>query len=227
MPDLTDRDIRHRDIIPADKLKATHAVVIGVGAIGSQVARQLAHIGVGEMTIIDPDEVSVENLGPQGFDEDDIGMSKVSVIAIEVGAINSELVLDMDKDVFRPSHLPSGTIAVFMCVDDMNARIEIAKACKEELFVVDGRMSAEFMRILTFTDAETYKYYTTTLFGSEEAFRDSCTSKSTIYCANVAGGMMVSQFTKWLRGFPLSEDFELNILSLELYDVKAEAAEVV
>lgn len=229
MPEnFTDRDIRQRDIIPADRLKDIHAVVVGVGAIGSQVAKQLAHIGVGHMTLIDPDVVSIENLAVQGFEEADLDETKVSVIANDCIMINGVVSIKQIREEFELSHLPMGNAAIFMCVDDMNARIDIAKACKEENFVVDGRMSAEVMRILTFWDHESYDAYTKTLFGSEEAFRESCTSKSTIYCANVAAGMMVGQFTKHLRGFPLTRDFELNILSLELCEnVETEAPALV
>jgi sulfur carrier protein ThiS adenylyltransferase len=227
-PPEVDRYIRQRDIIPGDRLKDMNAIVIGVGAIGSQVAKQLTHIGVGTLTLIDPDEVSTENLAPQGFDEDDVGQPKVCSVAATCGMVNSEVEIVTHHERFAARHLGVGNLAIFMCVDDMNARISIAKMCKEETFVVDGRMSAEVMRILTFWDRESYEAYTKTLFGSDEAFEESCTSKSTIYCANVAAGMMVGQFTKWLRGFPLTKDFELNILSLELCEnVETEAPALV
>ena len=44
--DRTDRDLRQRDIVPPDKLAACHALVIGVGAVGRQVALQLAAMGI-------------------------------------------------------------------------------------------------------------------------------------------------------------------------------------
>ena len=40
--DLADRDMRQRDIIPAAVLAECHITVIGVGAIGRQVALMLA-----------------------------------------------------------------------------------------------------------------------------------------------------------------------------------------
>jgi phosphoglycerate dehydrogenase-like enzyme len=43
---VRDRDIRQRDIVPPERLAQCHAVVIGVGAIGRQVALQLAAVGV-------------------------------------------------------------------------------------------------------------------------------------------------------------------------------------
>ena len=48
------------------------------------------------------------------------------------------------------------------------------------------------------------------------AYQGSCTAKTTIYCANVAAGLMLAQFTKWLRGLPIEPDIALNLLSAEL-----------
>ena len=81
MNDVKDRDVRQRDLVPPARLAGCHAVVVGVGAVGRQVALQLAAFGVPRMTLIDPDTVSVENLAPQGFWESDLGRSKVEAVA--------------------------------------------------------------------------------------------------------------------------------------------------
>ena len=41
-------------------------------------------------------------------------------------------------------------------------------------------------------------------------------AKTTIYCANIAAGIMVSQFAKYLRHMPVDADVQLNLLSSEL-----------
>jgi sulfur carrier protein ThiS adenylyltransferase len=51
---------------------------------------------------------------------------------------------------------------------------------------------------------------------AEEAYSGSCTAKTTIYCANVAAGLMLAQFTKWLRRLPVEPDISLNLLTNEL-----------
>jgi sulfur carrier protein ThiS adenylyltransferase len=76
----TNRDIRQRDLIPPDRLAECHAVVIGVGAIGRQVALQLVAVGMPRMTY-DPDTVCIENVAPQGFWESDIDRAKVEADA--------------------------------------------------------------------------------------------------------------------------------------------------
>src|SRR5690242_2033927 len=78
---LAGRDVRQRDLVPPEKLARCHAVVIGVGAVGRQVALQLAATGVPAMTLYDPDTVGPENLAPQGYWEADIGTEKVTAVA--------------------------------------------------------------------------------------------------------------------------------------------------
>jgi sulfur carrier protein ThiS adenylyltransferase len=81
---------------------------------------------------------------------------------------------------------------------------------------VDGRMNAEVIRVLASAEPSTDRYYPTTLFAAEEAFLGACTARSTIYTASIAAGLMVGQFTRWLRRLPVDPDLTLNLLSSEL-----------
>ncbi len=97
--------------------------------------------------------------------------------------------------------------------------MEVEPLFKERILFTDGRMSAEVFRILTVDNVLSKAYYPTTLFTEAEAFGGSCTAKSTIYCASIAAGQMISNFTKWLREFPCEKDILYNILTCEV-DVK-------
>jgi len=55
-----------------------------------------------------------------------------------------------------------------------------------------------------------------TLFAAEEAYAGACTAKTMIYCANIAAGMVLSVFTRWLRGLPVEPDVSLNLLAAEI-----------
>ena len=59
-------------------------------------------------------------------------------------------------------------------------------------------------------------HYPTTLFSQNEAQAGSCTARGVIYTANIAAGLMVHQFTRWLRGLPVDSDLSLNLLASEL-----------
>ncbi len=83
-------------------------------------------------------------------------------------------------------------------------------------FFCDGRMSGEVIRVLTVASETGRQHYPTTLFTSGEAFRGACTARSTIYTANITAGLMIQQFSRWLRHLPVDADLQLNLLSSEL-----------
>jgi sulfur carrier protein ThiS adenylyltransferase len=217
-----DRAIRQRDLVPPTRLAECHAIVIGVGAIGRQVSLQLAALGISYLTLYDHDRVAVENLAPQGYRPCDISNFKVDCTAEECRRILPDLHVIPKAERFRRStarEIDSGvsSLVVFCCVDSIGTRKLIWEAIRGHAgFFVDGRMSAEVMRILAVDSPLTDAYYPTTLFAAEEAFAGACTSKSTIYTASIAAGLMLGQFTKWLRGMPVDRDLSLNLLSSEL-----------
>ena len=79
----------------------------------------------------------------------------------------------------------------------------------------DGRMLSEVLRALTVADNAGRSYYPTTLFAQSEAQPGRCTARSTIYAASIAAGLMVHQFTRWLRGLAVDQDISLNLLAGE------------
>ena len=77
-------------------------------------------------------------------------------------------------------------------------------------------MLGEVIRILTVADEFGRPDYARTLFPQAEAQTGSCTSRSTIYAAGIAAGLMIHQFTRWLRNLPIEIDLSLNLLATEL-----------
>ncbi len=213
--DLKRRYIRQRDIIPADRLAGLTVTVVGVGAIGRQVALQLAAIGVQRLQLVDFDRVEVENLAPQGFLESDLGRLKVAATADLARRINRGLDVQEVPERFRRS-MEVGDVIV-NCVDSIETRKHIWQAVRDRVsFYGDTRMSAEVVRVLVAADAAGREHYPSTLFAAEQAHGGACTAKSTIYTSNIAAGLAVGQFTKWLRGLPVDSDICLNILTSEL-----------
>ena len=198
-----------------ERLSACKATVLGVGAIGRQVALQLAAMGVPWLQLVDFDIVEESNLASQGYLEEDLGRMKVEATADLCRRINRNLEICVMIDRFKRS-MEVGN-AVFVCVDRIDTRRLIWEAVKNKVdFFADGRMAAEVLRILVASDAASRKHYPTTLFAAEEAYAGSCTAKTTIYCANVAAGLMLAQFAKWLRRLPVEPDLSLNLLAGEI-----------
>jgi molybdopterin/thiamine biosynthesis adenylyltransferase len=220
-PVRTGRDARQRELIPPNALARCHAVVVGTGSVGRQVALQLAAMGVPALTLIDPDVVSEENLGCQGFWESDVGDPKVHAVARHCHQQFPLLELQVLHERFRKSVVkdwPRNSVhALFLCVDSMESRRLIWDSVKRTAgLVVDGRMASEVIRVLASDHPSGDSAYPRTLFPGGEAYQGSCTAKSTIYGANVAAGLMLGQFARWLRGIPILRDQTLNLLAAEL-----------
>ena len=212
---LTERYSRQKDIVPADRIAVCKATVIGVGAIGRQVASQLAAIGIPWLQLIDFDVVEESNLASQGYFEDDIGRHKVNATADLCQNINHHLEVHEIKERFKRETVIGNIL--FCCVDKIDIRKLIWQAVNKKVdFFCDGRMSAEVLRILAACDSKSRKHYPGTLFNSGEAFVGPCTAKTTIYCANIAAGLMLAQFTRYLRQLPIDCDIQLNLLASEL-----------
>lgn len=211
----SERYSRQEDIVPRDRILNCTATVIGVGAIGRQVAIQLTAIGVPKISLIDFDVVEISNLTTQGYMQNDINRYKVDATADICHQINHQLDIEVIKDRFKRT-LPVGD-CVFACVDSIVTRKHIWDAVKDSVsFYIDGRMSAEVLRVITACDEPGRQHYPQTLFTAQEAHAGPCTAKTTIYCANIAAGFMLAQFTKYLRLLPVDPDIQINLLASEI-----------
>jgi len=222
---LQDRDLRQRDLVPPGKLACCAALVIGVGAVGRQVALQLTAMGISNLTLVDFDTVETVNLAPQGYAPEDLGRDKVRATAQWCLRLNPDLLIHPIGERFRRSSpkdlvcfgASTELLAVFCCVDSISTRALVWEAVKDRAgFFADARMSAEVVRVLASDHPGMDAYYATTLFAPDQAYTGACTAKSTIYTASIAAGFMLSQFTRWLRGLPLDRDLLLNLLAGEL-----------
>jgi len=210
-----ERYSRQADIVPRERIMDCKVTVIGVGAIGRQVAIQLTAIGVPHLQLIDFDHVEISNLASQGYLQKDLKRPKVDVTAEFVREINYDMHVEVLLDRFKRS-TPVGN-CVFCCVDKIETRKHIWDTIKDKVnFFVDGRMSAEVLRVVTACDEKGREYYPQTLFTAEQAQVGPCTAKTTIYCANIAAGFMLAQFTKYLRLLPVDPDIQINILASEI-----------
>lgn len=210
-----ERYSRQASLVPANKLADVRATVVGTGAIGRQVAMQLAAIGTPWIQLIDFDTVEEGNLAAQGFMEEDLGKPKVEAVGQICAKINSEGEIQSINDRFRAG-MPIGNV-VFSCVDDISVRELMFKAVKDEIdLFIDGRMAAEAFQVITAWDKDSKKHYLTTLFTPEEAYQGSCTAKTTIYSSNIVAGMMVSQLAKYLREFSIYKEIQYNLLTHEI-----------
>lgn len=206
---------RQKDLVPAERLAACRISIIGVGAIGRQIALQLAAMGAPSLQLVDFDVVDESNLASQAYLQSDLGRPKVQATGDLCHQLNHELKLVGIIDRFKRS-MEIGNV-LFAAVDSISARRMIWEACGSKVsFFGDARMLAEVVRVLAVADERTRVHYPQTLFAQEQAYTGSCTSKSTIYTANIAAGLAIGQFARHLRGMAIDADLSLNILTSEL-----------
>ncbi|MBX3427558.1 MAG: ThiF family adenylyltransferase [Pirellulales bacterium] len=210
-----DRFVRQRDLVPQDRLAELAVSVIGCGAIGRQVALQLAALGCRRLQLVDFDRVDATNVTTQGWRAADVGRLKVAALAADVAALDPAVDLVLVPTRWRP-RVPLGDVA-FAGVDAISTRAALWRGGGDAVPLwFDGRMRGETLRILAAYDAPTRAHYATTLFPQREAQAGACTSRSTLYAASVAAGLLVAQFAKRLRGVPVAADLVLNLLADEL-----------
>lgn len=108
--------------------------IIGCGAIGSTVAENLVRFGITKITLYDFDIVEAKNIANQMYRESDIGKLKVDALADMLTEINSEVSqnLKVVPDGYTGQKL-SGY--VFLCVDNIDLRRQIAEEYKNNHFI--------------------------------------------------------------------------------------------
>ena len=77
-----------------DKLSRCHVIVFGLGGVGSYAAECLARSGVGELTLVDQDTLSLTNINRQLYAlHSTVGQYKAEVVADRVRDINPDAVV--------------------------------------------------------------------------------------------------------------------------------------
>ncbi|NRB18392.1 MAG: ThiF family adenylyltransferase [Rhodobacteraceae bacterium] len=116
-------------------LGAAHALVIGAGGLGSPVLPYLAAAGLGRITILDPDVVSLSNLHRQVlFRQDDIGQSKAQVAALALRGLNPDCQVTPIAKPLTPANvadLVQAADIVLDCADSFATSYILSDACLE------------------------------------------------------------------------------------------------
>jgi adenylyltransferase/sulfurtransferase len=100
------------------RLSQSHALVIGAGGLGCPALLYLAAAGVGKITLIDDDTVSLSNLHRQVlFTTADIGKTKVDVAAQRLTALNPEVQIIPRYESFNTSNALSLLSDVDVLID--------------------------------------------------------------------------------------------------------------
>lgn len=90
------------------KLSQLHVGIIGMGGVGGQYSEILARLGVGRLTLCDPDQFSVENTNRQNECKvSNYGKNKAEVIASLVKDINPQIQVNVLPEALRIDQVDS------------------------------------------------------------------------------------------------------------------------
>jgi adenylyltransferase/sulfurtransferase len=136
-----------------ERLRASRALVVGAGGLGSPALQYLAAAGVGRIGIVDDDEVDETNLQRQTiFTQADVGRSKAGVAAERIKALNPLVNVDaiaVRLDATNARELVRLYDVILDCTDRFESRYLINDACFLEkradvygsIFRFDGQVS--------------------------------------------------------------------------------------
>lgn len=130
-----DRQIRFFGNEGQENISKSRVVVVGVGGLGSHVAQQLAYIGVGQISLIDDEEIDPTNLNRLiGSRNDDPipGTSKIDIGTRLVNGINPAIKVNGVKDSLVSEKALAeivGATHVFGCLDSEGARLILNEWC--------------------------------------------------------------------------------------------------
>ncbi len=115
------------------RLARSRVLVAGLGGTGCIVATDLSLAGVGHMTIVDRDVVSVENLHRQPiYSNEDLGIAKAEVAAGYLSERGKGLTVDYSTENLGRDNASSfldGVDLAVDCLDGMDARLALNAAC--------------------------------------------------------------------------------------------------
>ncbi len=121
------------DVAGQQRLLQSRVVVMGLGGLGSPVAIYLAAAGVGELILVDFDQVELTNLQRQIVHRSDtIGHPKVTSAQATLAALNPEIRITPIASRLSGSELLDQVAAADLVIDGTDnfaARFEINRAC--------------------------------------------------------------------------------------------------
>lgn len=130
-----------------EQLQQAHVAVFGIGGVGGHAVDALVRSGIGEITIVDSDEVAESNINRQLIaTTKTVGRKKVEVMKEHLLEINPEVKVHMYDCFFLPETKEQFAFGdydyVIDAVDTVTAKIALVEACQEAGVPIVSSMGA-------------------------------------------------------------------------------------
>lgn len=118
----------------AERLRRAHVCVIGLGGVGSWTVEALARSGIGQLTLVDLDDVCISNVNRQLHAlTGNFGKPKVEVLTERVHLINPDCQVQARQEFFLQSNaqaiLAPGYDYVFDAIDSLSLKCLLIAVC--------------------------------------------------------------------------------------------------
>ena len=199
-----------------DLLSRSKVLVVGCGALGNEIIKNLAMLGVGNIYVVDMDKVEKSNLTRSIlFKREDEGQSKAFVAAKRAGEINDEIRIKYyDGSIFELGLGIFKDMDIVICgLDNREARLFVNQSCwKVTTPWVDGAIEilngvarmfippdgVDYESTMTETDYRLLNHRKSCmLLGIDEIEQGKTPTTPTI--ASVIGGIEVQEAIKYLH----------------------------
>ena len=119
-----------------DKLKNAHVAVFGLGGVGGYVVEALARSGIGKLTLVDHDTISLTNINRQLLaTHETVGMDKCEAAKQRVASIDPGIQVFAVKEFYLPETAERFDFAsydyVVDAVDTVTAKLQLITAAKQ------------------------------------------------------------------------------------------------
>ena len=195
------------------RLKDIHVCIVGLGALGSVSAELLARAGIGKITLIDRDDVQIDNLQRQlCYTEEDIGKLKAIALKEYLEKVNSSISLDakpIDIDWKNISNCKSELI--LDGTDNFQTRFLINEYSRKNNipWIYTGAIQQRGS-LLAITPKEEYCFYC--IFG-EHYSKDTCDTAGILNSTSV---FMASLQTNEAYNIILNKKYEKHLLNINM-----------
>jgi tRNA A37 threonylcarbamoyladenosine dehydratase len=120
-----------------ERFRAAHVCVVGVGGVGSWVVEALARSAIGQLTLIDLDNVAESNINRQiQALSSTIGMAKIDALKGRIAQINPFCMVNLVEDFIDPDNLDTmiGVARydyVIDAIDSVKPKAALVAYCRE------------------------------------------------------------------------------------------------
>ena len=144
------------------KLNQAHVIVFGVGGVGGYVVEALVRSGIGHITIVDNDVISLSNLNRQIIaTQETIGQKKVDVMKKRILSIHPEC----DVTTLDMFYLPETANQIDLsqydyvvdAIDTITSKIELAVRCDQKIPVISSMGTGNKMNPALLQVSDIYK----------------------------------------------------------------------